>query len=499
MSGASAPATRALTRATGTARARTAGTAARAGLRRCLVAARRRAGRCGPPAGRRLIAGSLRGKGHRGASGAWGGDAPLSCPSDGADPGEAQPGVSFIVAPSRCASAVAAAAVRAIVSRGVAGERTGCCRAEGLQFPAAAPGRLCRMADRRCTRIRKQPSPPPLPALRWEDSPEGPPCSLLDQTRLPGEERRSAAPTRPALVEAIRRSRCGGAAARPRRGLRSGAGRRPAASTCEAAGCSPTPGPLPSTWPGRAAGPGRLPARRRTPADDGERPRPRSTRPRPAPGGRRGQRPMAGARSRTAGRAAPGGSYRHPDPLQHRRPGLRRRGHRASPWRSPRTGRAAAPALGGRDPAAVQGARLTAYEAARAGMPYTLLADNAAGSLFAAGEVDAVLVGADRIAADGSTANKVAPIRWRCWPGTTMCRSSWWRRSPPWIRPPRAGRRSRWSSGPRTKWPKYRRMPVLWERPAAGSPSLPGHPGLQPGVRRHTAGTGERGRHQRKA
>ncbi len=55
----------------------------------------------------------------------------------------------------------------------------------------------------------------------------------------------------------------------------------------------------------------------------------------------------------------------------------------------------------------LQGSRLTAYEAARAGMPYTLLADNAAGSLFTAGEVDAVLVGADRIAADGSTANKV--------------------------------------------------------------------------------------------
>jgi methylthioribose-1-phosphate isomerase len=55
----------------------------------------------------------------------------------------------------------------------------------------------------------------------------------------------------------------------------------------------------------------------------------------------------------------------------------------------------------------LQGARLTAYEAARAGMPYTLLADCAAGSLFTAGEVDAVLVGADRIAADGSMANKV--------------------------------------------------------------------------------------------
>ncbi|WP_351232593.1 S-methyl-5-thioribose-1-phosphate isomerase [Streptomyces sp. NPDC002133] len=55
----------------------------------------------------------------------------------------------------------------------------------------------------------------------------------------------------------------------------------------------------------------------------------------------------------------------------------------------------------------LQGARLTAYEAAGSGMPYTLLTDNAAGSLFAAGQVDAVLIGADRIAADGSVANKV--------------------------------------------------------------------------------------------
>ncbi|AKH82722.1 initiation factor 2B subunit alpha [Streptomyces sp. CNQ-509] len=55
----------------------------------------------------------------------------------------------------------------------------------------------------------------------------------------------------------------------------------------------------------------------------------------------------------------------------------------------------------------LQGARLTAYEAERAGMPYTLLTDNAAGSLFADGQVDAVILGADRIAADGSVANKV--------------------------------------------------------------------------------------------
>lgn len=55
----------------------------------------------------------------------------------------------------------------------------------------------------------------------------------------------------------------------------------------------------------------------------------------------------------------------------------------------------------------LQGARLTAFEAGRAGMPYTVLADAAAASLLAAGEVDLVLTGADRIAADGSVANKV--------------------------------------------------------------------------------------------
>ncbi len=55
----------------------------------------------------------------------------------------------------------------------------------------------------------------------------------------------------------------------------------------------------------------------------------------------------------------------------------------------------------------LQGSRLTAYEARRAGMPHRVLADSAAASLLAAGQVDLVTVGADRIAADGSVANKV--------------------------------------------------------------------------------------------
>jgi methylthioribose-1-phosphate isomerase len=55
----------------------------------------------------------------------------------------------------------------------------------------------------------------------------------------------------------------------------------------------------------------------------------------------------------------------------------------------------------------LQGARLTAWEARRAGIPHAVLPDSAAAALMAAGEVDLVLTGADRIAADGSVANKV--------------------------------------------------------------------------------------------
>ena len=55
----------------------------------------------------------------------------------------------------------------------------------------------------------------------------------------------------------------------------------------------------------------------------------------------------------------------------------------------------------------LQGARLTAWELEADGIPHTLVADAAAGHLLASGEVDCVLVGADRIAANGDTANKI--------------------------------------------------------------------------------------------
>ena len=55
----------------------------------------------------------------------------------------------------------------------------------------------------------------------------------------------------------------------------------------------------------------------------------------------------------------------------------------------------------------LQGARLTAWELLRDGIPTTLICDNAAGHLMACGEVDCVIVGTDRIAANGDTANKI--------------------------------------------------------------------------------------------
>ena len=55
----------------------------------------------------------------------------------------------------------------------------------------------------------------------------------------------------------------------------------------------------------------------------------------------------------------------------------------------------------------LQGSRLTAWELQRLGIPAVVVVDSAAGSLMARGEVDCVLVGADRIAANGDVANKI--------------------------------------------------------------------------------------------
>ncbi len=55
----------------------------------------------------------------------------------------------------------------------------------------------------------------------------------------------------------------------------------------------------------------------------------------------------------------------------------------------------------------LQGARLTAWELQRAGVPFDLIADTAAGSFMRRGLVNLVLVGADRVAANGDVANKI--------------------------------------------------------------------------------------------
>ncbi|RIK38265.1 MAG: S-methyl-5-thioribose-1-phosphate isomerase [Chloroflexi bacterium] len=55
----------------------------------------------------------------------------------------------------------------------------------------------------------------------------------------------------------------------------------------------------------------------------------------------------------------------------------------------------------------LQGARITAWELQRAGVPVTVIADNMAATVLARGDVQAVIVGADRVAANGDAANKI--------------------------------------------------------------------------------------------
>jgi methylthioribose-1-phosphate isomerase len=58
----------------------------------------------------------------------------------------------------------------------------------------------------------------------------------------------------------------------------------------------------------------------------------------------------------------------------------------------------------------LQGARLTAWELGRMGAAYQVIVDSAAASVLVSGAVDAVIVGADRIAANGDTANKIGTL-----------------------------------------------------------------------------------------
>ncbi|MFD8692849.1 S-methyl-5-thioribose-1-phosphate isomerase [Streptomyces sp. NPDC059651] len=252
--------------------------------------------------------------------------------------------------------------------------------------------------------------PAALPVLRWDEPPEGPVLVLLDQTRLPAEEAELACTDVPALVEAIRTLAVRGA---PLLGIAGAYGVALAAvrgyDVAEAAGlleqARPTAVNL-GYGVRRAAGAywaavdkGAGPEQAAAVALDEARALHRED---AAASGR-----MAGYGLALLDELLPGGGHRL---LTHCNTGALVSGGEGTAFAvalgAHRSGRLRRLWVDETRPL-LQGARLTAYEAARNGMPYSLLTDNAAGSLFAAGEVDAVLIGADRIAADGSVANKV--------------------------------------------------------------------------------------------
>ena len=57
-----------------------------------------------------------------------------------------------------------------------------------------------------------------------------------------------------------------------------------------------------------------------------------------------------------------------------------------------------------------QGSRLTVWELSKAGVPVTLICDDMAASAMASGSIDAMIVGADRIAMNGDVANKIGTL-----------------------------------------------------------------------------------------
>jgi methylthioribose-1-phosphate isomerase len=243
------------------------------------------------------------------------------------------------------------------------------------------------------------------PALRWLDPPEGPAIALLDQTRLPAVEAIVTCGDVPSLVDAIRRLVVRGAPMLGVAGafgvaLAASRGEDVAAAAAEIEQARPTAVNL--GWGVRRA----LAAYLRV-QDQDQSPE------------RTARAVVAEARSIAAEDAAASAAMaRHglglvpPQArvLTHCNTGALVSGGEGTAFAvilaAHRAGRLGQLWIDETRPL-LQGARLTAYEARRAGLPHAVLADSAAASLLAAGEVDIVLTGADRIAADGSVANKV--------------------------------------------------------------------------------------------
>jgi methylthioribose-1-phosphate isomerase len=281
--------------------------------------------------------------------------------------------------------------------------------------PPVGTGQTGPMADQ-CARYLQdtgpgdRPGDTPMIPVRWGEPPEGPAVVLLDQTRLPSQEVELVCTDVPALVRAIRTLAVRGA---PVLGIAGAYGVALAAArgfdVDEAAdalaGARPTAVNL--ARGARMAQAAYQAAR----ADGGDKPRAAAA---ALDAARTLHRQDAEASGRMARHGlalleelVPGGAHRI---LTHCNTGALVSGGDgtalAVALASHRAGRLRALWVDETRPL-LQGSRLTAYEAARHTMPYTVLTDNAAGALFAAGEVDAVLIGADRIAANGAVANKV--------------------------------------------------------------------------------------------
>jgi methylthioribose-1-phosphate isomerase len=247
-----------------------------------------------------------------------------------------------------------------------------------------------------------------MTALRWLDPPDGPAIVLLDQTRLPAEETYLTCADVPQLVDAISRLVVRGA---PMLGVAGAFGVGLAAirgDDVEAAAASiaaARPTAVNLGWGVRRA----LAAWRAAAAVDGRVPVQKE----PAAAALAEARAIAEQDAAASAAMAKHGLDLVP-------PGARILTHCntgglvsagagtafAVILAAHRAGRLARLWVDETRPL-LQGARLTAWEARRAGIPHSVLADGAAGSLLASGQVDLVLTGADRIAADGSVANKV--------------------------------------------------------------------------------------------
>ncbi|MEU3655063.1 S-methyl-5-thioribose-1-phosphate isomerase [Streptomyces sp. NPDC032161] len=252
--------------------------------------------------------------------------------------------------------------------------------------------------------------PPVLSVLHWDELPEGPALVLLDQTRLPAEEAELVCPDVPSLVRAIRTLAVRGA---PLLGIAGAYGVALAAARGddveEAAGLLAGARP---TAVNLVYGVRRALSAHRAAAQKGADLRNAAQAALAEARALHREDAEASARMARHGLALldellPAGGHRL---LTHCNTGALVSGGEGTAFAvalaAHREGRLSRLWVDETRPL-LQGARLTAYEAARNGMPYNLLTDNAAGSLFAAGKVDAVLIGADRIAADGSVANKV--------------------------------------------------------------------------------------------